>query len=151
MTGLRQRYEDEGGFAGGLAGLLFGLLIFLLGSFLVAYAWAVVQTKAAVVDASRQAARTYVEAPAAADAYAAARQAALVSLGSRGRDPGRARVDLISGGFGRCERITIAVSYPAPAMVVPLIHLLGGSTVTGRHSEIVDPYRSGVPGIARCA
>lgn len=151
MTRFRQRYSDQRGFTGGLAGLLFGFLIFLLGSFLVAYAWAVVQTKAAVVDAARQAARTYVEAPTAMDAYPSARQAAFLSLSDRGRDPARARVDLISGGFGRCERITIAVSYPAPVMVLPLIHLIGGSTVTGRHSEIVDPYRSGVPGVARCA
>lgn len=151
MTRIRQRYGDQRGFTGGLAGLLFGFLIFLLGSFLIAYAWAVVQTKAAVVDAARQAARTYVEAPAAVDAYTSAREAAFVSLSSKGRDPARARVDLISGGFGRCVRITIAVSYPAPVMVLPLIHLIGGSTVTGRHSEIVDPYRSGVPGIARCA
>ena len=150
MSRIRQRFSDDRGFTGGLAGLLFGFLIFLLGSFLVAYAWAVVQTKAAVVDASRQAARTYVEAPTAVDAYVSARQAAFTSLDNRGRDPTRARVYLISGGFGRCERITIAVSYPAPLIALPLIHLIGGSTVTGRHSEIVDPYRSGVPGNARC-
>lgn len=143
--------HDERGFTGGLAGLLFGFLIFLLGTFLVAYAWAVVQTKAAVVDAARQAARTYVEAPDHMDAYASARKAAFVSLGEKGRDPSRARVDLISGGFGRCERITFAVSYPAPVIVLPVIHFLGGSTVTGRHSEVVDPYRSGIPGIAQCA
>lgn len=130
--------------------MLFGFLIFLLGTLLVAYGWAVVQTKSAVVDAARQAARTYVEAPDATDAYNSARGAAYASLASRGRQPARATLTITSGGFGRCERVTITVSYPAPVVVLPLAGLLGGSTVKAEHSEIVDPYRSGLPGTAEC-
>lgn len=142
--------RGEAGFAGGLAGLLFGLLIFLLGTFLAAYGWAVVQTKSAVVDAARQAARTFVEAPDAQDAYTSARMAADASLAAKGRDPTRATLRISSGGFGRCERVTITVSYPAPVVVLPISSVLGGSTVSAAHSEIVDPYRSGLPGSAEC-
>lgn len=142
--------RSDAGFAGGLAGLLFGLLIFLVGTFLAAYGWAVVQTKGAVVDAARQAARTYVEAPDALDAYDSARIAADTSLAAKGRNPARATLRISSGGFGRCERVTITVSYPAPVIVLPLSGLLGGSTVRAAHSEIVDPYRSGLPGSAEC-
>ena len=142
--------DCEEGFAGGLAGLLFGVLVFLLGTLLVAYGWAVVETKAAVVDAARQAARTYVEAPDALDAYSSARTAADDSLAAKGRNPARADLKISSGGFGRCERVTITVSYPAPMVVLPLSALLRGSTVRAEHSEIVDPYRSGLAGSAAC-
>jgi len=145
------RKADEAGFAGGLAGLLFGFLIFGLGTLLVGYGWAVVQTKAAVVDAARQAARSYVEAPDAPDAYDSARTAADASLSARGRDPGQASLQLSSGAFGRCARITVTVGYPAPVLVLPLSGLFGGSTVKAEHSELVDPYRSGLPGSAQCA
>jgi Flp pilus assembly protein TadG len=142
--------RDEAGFAGGLAGLLFGILIFLFGTMLVAYGWAVVQTKAAVVDAARQAARTYVEAPDSLDAYESARGASDASLAAKGRNPARAALRIATGGFGRCERVTITVTYPAPVVVLPLGRLLGGSEVKAEHSEIVDPYRSGLPGSATC-
>ena len=142
--------RGEAGFAGGLAGLLFGILIFLFGTVLVAYGWAVVQTKAAVVDAARQAARTYVEAPDSLDAYESARGAAYNSLAAKGRSPAHAALGITTGRFGRCERVTITVSYPAPVVVVPLGNVLGGSTVKAEHSEIVDPYRSGLPGSATC-
>ena len=144
------RARDELGFAGGLAGLLFGVLIFVFGTVLVAYGWAVVQTKAAVVDAARQAARTYVEAPDSLDAYESARGAAYASLAAKDRNPAHAALRIATGGFGRCERVTITVSYPAPAVVFPLGSLLGGSTVKAEHSEIIDPYRSGLPGSAAC-
>lgn len=146
----RARADDEYGFAGGLAGLLFGVLIFIVGTFLVGYGWAVVQTKAAVVDAARQAARTYVEAPNALDAYQSARAAADASLADKGRDPARASMQLSSGPFGRCARITITVAYPAPVLLLPIPGLLGGSTVRAEHSELVDPFRSGLPGSASC-
>jgi len=147
---LRHRERGSEGFAGGFAGLLFGFLIFLVGTLIVAYAWSVVETKAAVVDAARQAARTYVEAPDAGTALVEARQAADGSLSLRGRDPRSATVALSSGSFGRCERITISVSYPAPSLRLPVVHALGGSPVRAEHSEIVDPFRSGLVGSAAC-
>lgn len=140
----------DAGFAGGLAGLLFGFLVFLLGTLLVGYGWAVVQTKAAVVDAARQAARSYVESPDAVTAYDSARTAAAGSLAAKGRNPARSSLQVSAGTFGRCARVTVTISYPAPVLLLPLSGLFGGPTVRAQHSELVDPYRSGLPGSAAC-
>ncbi|HEX6392681.1 MAG TPA: hypothetical protein VFZ97_04525 [Acidimicrobiales bacterium] len=150
---MRRSREDDG-FVGGFAGLLFGLAIFVIGTMLAAYAWSVVETKAAASAAAREAARTYVQAPNALAGIDAAKQAALAALTGRVSDPGRAAVGLTSGVFGRCQRITISVSYPAPALRLPLVQTigpLGGHMVRAEHSELVDPYRTGLPGVATCA
>ncbi len=147
---VADRVRDDG-FAGGFEGLLFGFLIFVVGLLLVAYGWAVVDTKNATAEAARQAARTYVEGADAASASVSASQAAAAALRGYGRDPQQAMVRLISGGFARCARITISVSYPAPLVELPLIGPLGrGQSVTSDHSELVDPYRTGLPGSAVC-
>lgn len=146
--------HSEAGFAGGFAGLLFGLAIFVVGTLLAAYAWSVVETKAAASAAAREAARSYIDAPSSAAGLDAARQAALSALSGRVSDPGRASVTLDSGVFGRCQRITISVSYPAPALQLPLVRRigpLGGKTVRAQHSELIDPYRTGLAGRAQCA
>jgi len=147
----RCRDSSDGGFVGGFEGLLFGLLLFVAGTLLVSYAWAVVDTKTATEAAARQAAVTYVQAPSAAAAFASARQAAEVALAGYGRDPGRSRVTLVAGSFGRCQRITISVTYPSPLLVLPFVGRIGsGERVRADRSELVDPYRSGIPGTAAC-
>ena len=150
---LRPREFDERGFAGGFAGLLFGLAIFVAGTLLAAYAWSVVETKAAASAAAREATRSFIAQASPASGLEAARQAAVAALTGRVSDPGKAAVTLVSGTFGRCERITIAVTYPAPAIAVPLVRTigpLGGGHVRAMHSEVIDPFRTGIPGSARC-
>ena len=150
MSRARDRGDD--GFVGGFEGLAFGFLVFLAGTLLIAYAWAVIDTRSATTEAARQAARTYVEAPDQAQATADADRAAVDALTGYGRDPARARVSLVAGGFARCGRITITVSYPAPLFELPFVGLLGrGVVVRSAHSELVDPYRTGLPGAAGCA
>ena len=128
------------------------MLIFVVGTLLVANAWGVVDTKLAADAAARQAARTFVEAPDAAVAGPAAQAAADQTLAGYGRAPSRAAVTLVAGSFARCERITIQVSYAAPLIDLPIVGRLGsGESVRARHSEIVDPYRSGLPGSSLCA
>jgi hypothetical protein len=52
-------------------------------------------------------------------------------------------------GFSRCARATFRVEYHVPALTVPWVGGFGdGFAVTSTHSELVDPYRSGVPGSA---
>jgi hypothetical protein len=143
--------QGEEGFAGGFGGLAFGLLLFVVGTLLVATAWGVIDTKVAVDASARQAARTYVEAPDASAAGAAAVEAADATLRGYGRRPSLASVRVLAGGFARCERITIEVSYPAPLVVLPWIGRVGiGVPVSARHSEIVDPFRSGLMGVSSC-
>jgi hypothetical protein len=145
------RGTGDAGFAGGFEGLLFGLLLFVAGTLLVAYAWAVVDTKAAMEDAARQGARTFVEAPSPGPAVGAAEQSAADALIGYGRVPSRAVVSLAAGSFGRCQRVTISVSYPAPLLVLPFVGRIGtGQRVRAEHSELVDPYRTGLPGTAAC-
>jgi cytochrome bd-type quinol oxidase subunit 2 len=146
-----RRASGEAGFVGGFEGLLFGLLLFVAGTLLIGYAWAIVDTKSATQEAARQAARTYVQAPSAAQAASSAQQAAAASLAGYGRDPARAAVALVAGSFARCQRITISVSYPAPLLLLPFIGRVGsGTTVRAEHSELVDPYRTSLPGTAAC-
>ncbi len=136
---------------GGFEGLLFGSLLFVAGTLLVAHAWAVIDTKAATEEAARQAARTYVAASSAPAALSSAETAAADALTGYGRDPSRSKVSLASGSFGRCQRITISVSYPAPALILPFAGRIGtGEEVRSLASELVDPYRSGLPGWATC-
>jgi hypothetical protein len=143
---------DEAGFVGGFEGLLFGLLIFVAGTLLATHAWAVIDTKAATEAAARQAARTYVEAASPATAASEADQAAAAALAGFGRSGARARVQLTSGTFGRCHRITITVSYPAPVLMLPWVGRVGSAeSVRAQHSELVDPFRTALPGTSTCA
>jgi hypothetical protein len=142
---------SEAGFVGGFEGLLFGFLLFVVGTLLVTHAWAVVDTKTATVAAARQAARTYVEASSPAAAATEAEQAADAALAGYGRNPHMADVRVTSGTFGRCQRITIEVSYPAPLLSLPWLGRVGSAEmVRADHSELVDPYRSGLGGTSAC-
>jgi hypothetical protein len=146
-----RRLHGDAGQVGGIEALPFGLLVFVLGALLIANAWAVVDAKFATDAAARQAARTFVEGNEPTDALAAAEEAALSALEAHGRDPHRAAVEARGQlGLERCDRATFEVSYSVPALSLPLIGGYGRSpfTVRSSHSEVVDPYRSGLPGDA---
>jgi hypothetical protein len=129
-----------------------GILVFLVGVLLVANAWSVVDAKMAATSAAREATRAYVESPPDADPMAAADAAARQAVQGAGRDPSRLTLTAISSGLTRCTEVTFEARYPVPALTIPLIGGYGhGFTAVARHSEIVDPYRSGVPlGSQRC-
>jgi hypothetical protein len=156
----RSRGDDRGQ-VGGIEVLPFGLLVFVVGTLLIANAWAVVDAKLAVDAAAREAARHFVEAdvPDArniADAEAAARRAGFEALAAHGREGARATVELTGlespdgqSGFTRCARATFTARYDVPVLRLPWIGGFGsGLDVTSRHSELIDPYRDGVPGSA---
>jgi hypothetical protein len=145
------RLRGEDGFAGTVVGVLIGFIVLLAGTLLVAHAWGVVDTKSATTEAARAAARSYVEAPDSIAATSDATIAADLVLQGLGRDPARAGISVVSGSFSRCDRITIAVTYPAPVVSLPLVGRIGAAeSVRSMHSELVDPYRSGLPGTASC-
>jgi hypothetical protein len=152
---------DDRGQVGGIEVLPFGLLVFVVGTLLIANAWAVVDAKLAVDAAAREAARHFVEAdvPDArniADAEAAARRAGFEALAAHGREGARATVELTGlespdgqSGFTRCARATFTARYDVPVLRLPWIGGFGsGLDVTSRHTELIDPYRDGVPGSA---
>lgn len=143
---------SEGGFAGGAEGLIFGFLFFVLGTLFIATAWGVLDTKLAASAAARQAARAYVRAPNAASAASRAQADADAALAGYGRDPASAVVRLSRGHFGRCQRVTIEVSYPSPLVYLPLLSRVGyAGEVSATHSELVAPFQSGPAGTASCA
>ncbi len=138
---------DDRGQVGGIEALPFGLLIFVVGALVVANAWAVIDAKMAVTSAAREAARTYVESPSAATAYSDARAAAREAIDNYHRDANKLTLPPPSGTFERCEKITFEASYPIPAITLPWIGGFGsGIVVHARHTEIIDPFRNGVPG-----
>ena len=141
------RWVDERG-TGGAEVLAFGVLVFVVGVLVVANAWGVVDANFAVAGAAREAARAYVEAPDGAAAGGAAHLAAAEAIAGYGRDPARMDVRIAAGtSFHRCARVVVEVSYDVPTVVLPWGAGFGGTAVTARalHSELVDPYRRGVP------
>ncbi len=136
---------------GGVEAAIFGVLVFVFGTLVVANAWGVVDAKLATTSAAREAARSYVEARSASEAELVAQRAAEEAVTGHGRRVERMELDRVQGGFARCARVTLEVRYRAPVVAVPLLGESGsGFTVSSRHSEVVDPYRSGAPGQAAC-
>lgn len=154
MSGGAARMHGDSGQVGGIEALPFGLLLFVVGTLLIANAWAVVDAKFATDAAARQAARTYVEGTDAATARSSAEAAALAAIAGHGRDPARAEVVTVgTPALARCERATFEVTYEVPALSLPLIGGYGTAPfrVRSTHSELVDPFRSGLSGDAeRC-
>jgi hypothetical protein len=147
----RLRFDDDRGQAAGIEVLPFGFLMFVVGALLLANAWAVVDAKLSASSAAREAARTAVEAPDGGTALIDAEDAALMALAGQGRDVD-AEIDLRTDGpWGRCNLVTAEVHLTVPAISLPFIGGFGPDFEVGaQHSEIVDPYRSGLPGEASC-
>jgi hypothetical protein len=147
----QRRCQGDRGQVGGIEALPFGLLIFVLGSLLIANAWAVVDAKFATDAAARQAARTFVEGTDTEAALVAAEEAGRDAVAGHGRDPDRAIIQAVgSPELVRCERATFTAEYEVPALSLPLIGGYGRAPfrVRSTHSELVDPFRSGLPGQA---
>jgi len=147
----RRRLHGDAGQVGGIEALPFGVLIFVLGSLLVANAWAVVDAKFATDSAARQAARTFVEGTEPSEALRAAIEAGRQSIEGHGRDPDHAVITAQGvPRLVRCERVSFTASYTVPALSLPLIGGFGRSPfhVRSTHSELVDPFRDGLPGQA---
>jgi hypothetical protein len=148
------RWGGDHGQVAGIEVLPFGMLIFVVGSLLVANAWAVVDARLAVASAAREAARAYVEAPDPNAAHEAATIAARHTVEGHGRNPDRLRLGIEHDGgrpWGRCVRIRAVGHYPVPALTLPWIGGYGRAFLaTATHSEIIDPYRSGLAGEAQC-
>lgn len=145
---MSRRGDD--GFIGGLDGLVFGVLLFVFGSLIVVNAWQVVDAKFAMTSASREAARAFVEARSGDAAGVDAQAAAVEAVVGHGRVPARFSVS-VDGAFERCARVVAEARYRVPLVVIPVVGSFGhGLTVSARHAEVVDPYRSGLPGAAAC-
>lgn len=146
------RAEDrEAGQVAGIEVLPMALLVFVVGSLLLANAWAVIDAKMAASAAAREAARTYAELPADASAtvgWARAEAAAGDAFAAYEVPAARTRVRPVGEPVAlRCARIVVEARVDVPVISLPWIGGFGdGLSVRARHSELVDPYRSGLSG-----
>jgi hypothetical protein len=146
--------RSEAGQVGGIEAIAFGMLVLVLGVLIIGNSWGVIDAKGAASDAAREAARTFATAQAGTDAEAdaSAQQAALDTVHELGWSRPGITIRRTAGTFARCSVVTYEVSIPVPAFRLPWIRSkLSAFRATASHSEIVDPYRSGVPGVASCA
>lgn len=144
------RVPNERGAIGGVEGLAFGVLVFVMGTLVVSNAWLVVDAKLATSAAAREAARAYVESDSARSARSEALDAAQSTLDGHGLQALDVALDASS--FDRCQPVRVEVSVSVPMVAVPLIGASGGTRqVASSHSEVVDPYRSGLTGMAACS
>jgi hypothetical protein len=144
--------RSQSGQVAGLEGLLFGVLLFVFGTLLVVNAWAVVDAKLAASAAAREATRSYVESSSVDGAAGAAEAAGRQVFAGYGRSLDRAELRLVEGALVRCARVTFEAAYRLPALHVPVLGGLGsGLRVAARHSEVVDPHRSGLGAGGGCA
>lgn len=154
MTRHRRRLRGDHGQVGGIEVLPFGFLVFVAGTLIIANAWGVVDARMAVTSAARESVRAYVEAPEATEAGLAASARAREALTAYGRDGERATIGepvLAGDAFSRCIRVSITVSYEIPVIAVPFIGGFGRlRPVASTYTELVDPFRSGIPGEAAC-
>lgn len=115
---------------------------------MVINAWNLLDADLAVTAAAREATRTFVEADTGAQADAGARAAAADSLRSLGRhQPHRVTID---GTLTRCQQVTISVEMDVDPVRMPGGFFNGIWQVRSSHTEVVDPWRSGLPGTAAC-
>ena len=139
----RRRCRGDRGFVGGSEVLPFGLLIFVAGILIIVNAWTVVDTKMTLDSAAQVMSRTISEADhldtATIDALARRTVADL------GLDPGPVTVEIepADTALVRCQRVTVTLGYPVPALTLPILGRIGETIdVHATASELVDPYRS---------
>ena len=145
------RLRGDDGMVGGMEALALGFLLFVAGILIVLNAWAVIDTKLATTAAAREAARTFVESSSDTP-VTAARRAALEAIDGHGRDPDRAEVIPSATELRRCARVTMEVRYRLPLAAIPVLGVLSREfVVSARHSEVIDPFRSGLSDTSQCA
>ena len=140
----RQVSLDERGL-GGVEVLPIGVLVMTVVTIVVMMAWTVIDAKFGATAAAREGARTAVE----TFDVGAARTAA----GRAWRDHGQQTplgID-ISGELTRCGRITVTATAVVAAIPVPVLRGWSSTPVRSVHSEVVDPYRSGLASEATCS
>lgn len=172
---VHRLHGEQDGLSAGAEALVFGVLVFVVGSIVMLNGWAVLDAHVAANAAAREATRAIVDAGAvdriemvgasgsrveAGHAWAVAAE----TMAGHGKDPAALAdpdafvVSLTddpwpddSGPPQRCARVTVEVRYPVQGIRLPF---LGGWRtpihVEGQHTEITDPFRSGLTGRADC-
>lgn len=152
-------HDGQAGFVAGGEALALGVVVFVIGSLLVLSAWRLVDGKFAVETSAREAVRGLVEAPVEIldDPFEGHRvadeRARATMVAHRGPDDvPYATWEFVStaphapDGIARCAPITATVTVRIDTVRLPLIGGgFGTVTLTGEHTERIEPYRSGLP------
>lgn len=147
-----RRRRSERGAVGGVEVLPLALLIFVAGALLLVDAWAVLDAKLAVGHAAREAGRAYVEAPDDAIAPARAVAAGRAAFAGAGHDPTHLQLVEQQAPWQRCAGVEITARTSVRTIRLPFVGSFGPPlTVSATHREVLDPYRSGLPGSSSCA
>lgn len=157
VTLRRTGLHAEDGFVAGADTLIVGTLVFLAALIIVINGWAVMDGKFAIDAAARETARYLVEAPAPATGatMAQARQVAANAMTAHGKNPAMIVVTLpsLARVNQRCGRVTVVVQGSVSTIRVPFVPVSTFGrvvTITSDHTEVVDPFRSGLDGVATC-
>ncbi|MCX7619418.1 MAG: hypothetical protein N2037_01060 [Acidimicrobiales bacterium] len=144
--------RNDDGQVGGVEVLPLGVLVFVIGGLLITNAWGVIDAKFATDAAAHAAVRSFVEAHDEASAQRQAISSAIEAAEGHGRSRQRIRIELRTDrGFRRCARVQATVRYEVPALFLPWIGGFGNAfQISSVRSELVDPYRSGLPGVVTC-
>ena len=149
-----RRFHGDHGQVGGIEVIPFGILTFVIAMLVIVNAWGVVDTKLSTTGAAREAVRTFVEAPDEETALFRAESAVTQAFAGHGRSAGATSISISytgERGWSRCNRVTVTVRHPVHALRVPIIGGFGqGFAAVASASEVIDPFRSGIPGDARC-
>ncbi|MGI9623151.1 MAG: hypothetical protein ACR2PK_09975 [Acidimicrobiales bacterium] len=149
MSARHHRCRGDSGFVGGSEGILFGIVVFVFGLLLIFNAWAVIDTKMAVTSAARETVRTLVESDGSTGQAANAGHDAFTATSNF--DAAALEGPFLSGQFRRCGNMSATYSYTVPAISLPGGFGWGnGFEVSATHTELVDPYRTGLDGEAFC-
>ncbi len=148
-AGKRQSESGQAGAEAVAMAIIFGVFIILL----FANIWTVVDTKMRASDAARDIARQLVESPAdkITDANA---KLILASQPWKARQlveqPVAAMLEPTAPAQ-RCSRVVVAVTVRVRAIIFPFAkNWAPGFNVGSRHSELVDPFRTDLPGDGLC-
>jgi hypothetical protein len=149
-----RRVHGDHGQVGGIEVIPFGILTFVIAILVIANVWGAVDADLSTTSAAREAVRAFVEAPDEATAQLRAESAAQQAFQGQGRNAGTTSISIsYSGerGWSRCSRVTVTVRHPVHALRVPIIGGFGhGFDAVASESEVIDPFRSGLPGDAQC-
>ncbi len=151
---MRSRLCGDHGQVGGIEVIPFGILTFIIAMLVIANVWGVVDSELSTSSAAREAVRAFVEAPDEDSARSRAESAAVMAFQGQGRSAGATSISIAYHGarsWGRCSRVTVTVRHPVHAIRVPIIGGFGhGFDAVASQSEVIDPFRSGLPGDAQC-
>lgn len=150
--GSQVRLCDERGQIGGVEAVAFGVLVLVLGMLGAATAWAVVDTKVATASAAREAARAWVESDGSGGAWGDAADRGREAFAGHGRDASALQLPRPDGDFSRCGAVTVTASTAVDLPRLPGIRAVARRvTVRASHTEVVDPFRSGLGRSGACA